>query len=42
MRVWFGRHRIVAALVGTLTALVVIEAIRLAYYLNSWLTLPLL
>jgi hypothetical protein len=42
MRIWFGRHRIVAAMVGTVAALAVIEAILLVYYLNSWLTLPLL
>jgi hypothetical protein len=42
MRTWFRKHRVVAVLLGTASALAAIEGILLVYYLNSWLTLPLL
>jgi hypothetical protein len=42
MRVWLRRHRVAAALVWAALTLAAAEAILLAYYLDSWLTLPLL
>jgi hypothetical protein len=42
MRIWLRRHRVVAALLWAALALAGAEGVLLLYYLNSWLTLPLL
>ena len=41
MRIWFRRHRVVAALLFATLALAGTAGIVL-YYLDSWLTLPVL
>ena len=41
MRIWFRRRRI-AAFFWAVLALAATEGSLLLYYLNSWLTLPLL
>jgi hypothetical protein len=41
MAIWFRRHRVVAALLLTALALAGTAGILL-YYLDSWLTLPVL
>jgi hypothetical protein len=42
MRRWFRAHRIAAAALWTVLALVAAEGILVFYYLNSWFILPLL
>lgn len=42
MRIWIRRHRLAAALLWSTLALAAAESALLVYYLNSWLTLPLL
>jgi hypothetical protein len=42
MRVWLGRHRVAAALLWAALTLAAAEGFLLVYYLDSWLTLPLL
>ncbi|HEY2013838.1 MAG TPA: hypothetical protein VGH38_10080 [Bryobacteraceae bacterium] len=41
MRAWFGRHRVVFALLWAAVVLAATEGFLLIYYFNSWLTLPL-
>jgi len=42
MRILLGRHRFIATVLWAVLALVTTESILLLYYLDSWLTLPLL
>jgi phage shock protein PspC (stress-responsive transcriptional regulator) len=42
MRTWLRRHRIVARLLWAALVLAASEGFLLVYYLDSWLTLPLL
>jgi hypothetical protein len=42
MRLWLRRHRVVAALLWTAVALAAAEGALLLYYLDSWVTLPVL
>jgi len=42
MRICLRRHRIVASLLLAALALAATESVLLLYYLDSWLTLPLL
>jgi hypothetical protein len=42
MRSWIHSHRVLAAAIGSGLALAATEAGLLLYYLNNWLTLPLL
>jgi hypothetical protein len=42
MRIWLRGHRVVAALLWATLSLAATEGVLLLYYLNSWLTLPLL
>jgi hypothetical protein len=42
MRIWFRKHRLIARLLWAALALAATESALLVYYLNSWLTLPLL
>jgi len=42
MRNWLRRHCVVAAVLWAALALAATEGVLLLYYLDSWLTLPLL
>ena len=42
MRIGLRRHRVIAALLWAALALAATEGVLLFYYLDSWLTLPLL
>jgi len=42
MRNWLRKHPIIATLLWTALALAGLEGTLVYYYLNSWLTLPLL
>jgi hypothetical protein len=42
MRTWFRRHHVIGSLLWAAVALAATESVLILYYLNSWLTLPLL
>jgi hypothetical protein len=42
MHIWIRTHRVAAGLLFSALTLATAEALLLLYYLNSWLTLPLL
>jgi cytochrome bd-type quinol oxidase subunit 1 len=42
MRGWLRRHRVFATVLWTFVALAATEGALLLYYLNSWLTMPVL
>lgn len=42
MRRWFHKYRVTASLLCAALALAITEGVLLLYYLDSWLTLPLL
>jgi len=42
MHSWFRKHRAIAALLWAAVVLAATEAILLFYFLNSWLTMPVL
>ena len=42
MRIWLRKHRVIAGLFWAALALAATESILALYYLDSWLTLPLL
>lgn len=42
MSAWLSVRRLIEKLLWAILAMAAIESLLLAYYLNSWLTLPLL